>query len=296
MRITPTALTRLAGVAAVTAGLLFIRVQVNHPPLDAATIATTEMAIRSPLKGLMAALALVGITGMYLRQVRETGVLGLVGYLLFAAGYLLILGTQFASAFVLPAIADTNPGYVNDVIAVALAGTPDGDIGPLATEQILDTVDRRVRESVAAGARLLTGGKRLERIDLAGVRDGVDRAQDAVGLRDARAVVGLDAREIELHERGGRELAGPFLHAPLERLAAFPGRALGLLIAAIRRATRLALAMDARGFASLPCRTLARPRSFAARDLALVAGSLAVVAIATAASMSLGTWRPLIAF
>jgi hypothetical protein len=133
MRITPTTLTRYAGVAAVTAGLLFIGVQVNHPHLDAATIATTDMAIRSSVKGLMAVLALVGITGMYLRQVRETGVLGLVGYLLFAAGYLLILGTQFASAFVLPAIADTNPGYVNDVIAVALAGTPDGDIGVLAT-------------------------------------------------------------------------------------------------------------------------------------------------------------------
>jgi hypothetical protein len=133
MRITPTTLTRLAGVAAVTAGLLFIGVQVNHPHLNAATIATTDMAIRSSVKGLMAVLALAGITGMYLRQVRETGVLGLVGYLLFAAGYLLILGTQFASAFVLPAIADTNPGYVNDVIAVALAGTPDGDIGVLAT-------------------------------------------------------------------------------------------------------------------------------------------------------------------
>jgi hypothetical protein len=133
MRITPTTLTQLAGVAAVTAGLLFIGVQVNHPHLDAATIATTDMAIRSSVKGLMAVLALAGITGMYLRQVRETGVLGLAGYLLFAAGYLLILGTQFASALVLPAIADTNPGYVNDVIAVALAGTPDGDIGVLAT-------------------------------------------------------------------------------------------------------------------------------------------------------------------
>lgn len=140
MRITPTAVTRLAAVAAVTAGLVFIGVQVNHPDLDAETITTSEMAVRSSLKMLMAGLALAGITGMYLRQVRETGVLGLVGYLLFAAGYLLILGTQFASAFVLPAIAGSNPGYVNDVIAVALAGTPDGDIGPLATVILLQGV------------------------------------------------------------------------------------------------------------------------------------------------------------
>ena len=133
MRNTPTSLTRSAGVAAGAAGLIFIGVQVGHPILDAETITTTEMAIRGSLKVVMAGLALVGITGMYLRQVKETGVLGLVGYLLFAAGYLLMLGTQFAGAFVLPAIADTDPGYVNDVIAVALAGTPDGDIGLLAS-------------------------------------------------------------------------------------------------------------------------------------------------------------------
>lgn len=133
MRITPTVLTRFAGLAAVMAGLIFIGVQVNHPHLDAETITTTEMAIRSSLKVVMAALALVGITGMYLRQVRETGVLGLVGYLAFAVGYLLMLGTAFASAFVLPAIADTGPGYVNDAIAVAHGGTPDGDIGLLTS-------------------------------------------------------------------------------------------------------------------------------------------------------------------
>jgi succinate-semialdehyde dehydrogenase / glutarate-semialdehyde dehydrogenase len=39
----------------------------------------------------------------------------------------------------------------------------DTDVGPLATEQILGTVERQVDESVRAGARLLTGGKRLDR-------------------------------------------------------------------------------------------------------------------------------------
>jgi succinate-semialdehyde dehydrogenase/glutarate-semialdehyde dehydrogenase len=36
------------------------------------------------------------------------------------------------------------------------------EIGPLATEQILQGVDDQVRKSVAAGARLLTGGNRLQ--------------------------------------------------------------------------------------------------------------------------------------
>jgi hypothetical protein len=140
MRITPSALTRLAGVAAVTAGLIFIGVQVNHPHLDAETITTTEVVIRSSLKVLMAALALVGITGMYLRQVKESGLLGLVGYLLFAGGYLLMVGTVFTSALVLPAIADTNPDYVNDAIAAATGGSPNGDIGLWATVMQLQGV------------------------------------------------------------------------------------------------------------------------------------------------------------
>ncbi len=40
---------------------------------------------------------------------------------------------------------------------------PDTDVGPLATAQIMETVERQVEESVRAGARLLTGGKRLDR-------------------------------------------------------------------------------------------------------------------------------------
>jgi hypothetical protein len=133
MTITPTTLTRAAGAAAVVAGLIFIGVQINHPHLDATSITTTEVVLRNSLKVLMAALALAGITGMYLSQIRRNGFLGLIGYLLFGIGYLVILSTTFASAYVLPSIAETNPGYVNDVIAVATGGTATGDIGALQT-------------------------------------------------------------------------------------------------------------------------------------------------------------------
>jgi succinate-semialdehyde dehydrogenase/glutarate-semialdehyde dehydrogenase len=39
---------------------------------------------------------------------------------------------------------------------------PSTDVGPLATEEILLTLEDQVRQSVAAGARVLTGGARLE--------------------------------------------------------------------------------------------------------------------------------------
>jgi hypothetical protein len=68
---------------------------------------------------------------MYLRQVKQTGVLGLVGYLLLGVGYLVIMNTSLIGAFVLPSIAGTVPSYVNDVLAVATGGRATGDIGLL---------------------------------------------------------------------------------------------------------------------------------------------------------------------
>lgn len=133
MTITPTALTRASGAAAVAAGLIFIGVQINHPHLDATSITTAEVAVRNSLKVLMAALGLVGITGMYLSQVRRNGVLGLIGFLVLGTGYLLIMGTTFALAYVLPSIAGTEASYVDDVITVVTGGTATGDIGALQT-------------------------------------------------------------------------------------------------------------------------------------------------------------------
>ena len=133
MTITPTTLFRAAGVAAALAGLIFIGVQINHPHLDATSITTTDVMTRNSLKMLMAALALAGITGMYLRQVTKIGVLGLLGYVLFAAGYLSMLGTEFVAALVLPSIAHSATAYVNDVIAAANNGTATGDIGLMQT-------------------------------------------------------------------------------------------------------------------------------------------------------------------
>ena len=105
MTITTTKLTRAAGLAAVAGGLLFIAVQLKHPHLDAAFTTTTEWAVRETMKICMAVLSLIGITGIYLRQVKQTGVLGLVGYVVLGLGYLAILSNQVVAVFVLPTLA-----------------------------------------------------------------------------------------------------------------------------------------------------------------------------------------------
>jgi len=77
------------------------------------------------------------------------------------------------------------------------------------------------------------------------------------------------------------------------RVTAFFSMTRSLLVAAIRRATRLAVAMDGRGFADpgSPCRTLARPRTINVRDWSLIGAALAVAVLASLASIAAGVWR-----
>jgi hypothetical protein len=133
MNITATSLTKAAGAAAAVAGAIFIAVQIGHPSTGSFTTETTQWVARSCAKSGMAALALAGITGMYVRQYRKAGLLGLVGYLVFAVGYLAMLSVEVIAAAVLPNLVDSEPGFVNDVVSAANGGTPTGDIGGLQT-------------------------------------------------------------------------------------------------------------------------------------------------------------------
>lgn len=129
MTISTQQLVRAAGLCAVAAGAIFIGVQIKHPPLDLDLVGTTEFTVRQTAKIFMSTLALVGIAGLYLRQIRQVGVLGLVGYLLFSVGYLTMFSVEVIATFVLPAIEKSSPGYVQDVLTTAAGGTPSGDIG-----------------------------------------------------------------------------------------------------------------------------------------------------------------------
>ena len=131
MTVTTTKLTRAAGLSAVVGGLLFIAVQINHPLLTPPSPPRPNTRSAKPRRSSWPVFSLIGITGIYLRQVRQTGVLGLIGYVVLGVGYLAIFSAQVVGVFVLPALAASEPGFVNDVLAVATSSTPSGDIGPL---------------------------------------------------------------------------------------------------------------------------------------------------------------------
>jgi hypothetical protein len=133
VEITSSSLTKASAAAAVVAGAIFIAVQVGHPGFDTFTTETTQWVVRSCAKAVMAALALAGITGMYLRQYRKAGLLGLAGYLVFAAGYGAMFSVEVIAAALLPNLVHTEPGFVNDVVTAAAGGTPESSVGGMQT-------------------------------------------------------------------------------------------------------------------------------------------------------------------
>ena len=109
---------------------------------------------------------------------------------------------------------------------------------------------------------------------LAGLRLLPLLADDWHALARARRARGVDA---------GRD--------PVARVRIFAGQVFGLLVAAIRRAVRLAAAMDARGFdAAAGDRTYARTSPWSAADSALVVVAAGLAGAATAVSIRLGAW------
>lgn len=79
---------------------------------------------------------------------------------------------------------------------------------------------------------------------------------------------------------------------PLRHLELFAGTVFALLVGAVRRGTRLALAMDARGFDATGPRTLARPQVVRQSDVALVVGAFVLLATAATVSIAFGTFQP----
>jgi energy-coupling factor transport system permease protein len=116
-------------------------------------------------------------------------------------------------------------------------------------------------------------------------------ARFAIGALAAFRLVPLLTAEWELlmlarRARGVDAGRNPFAYVRLVVSTAF-----ALLVGAIRRGTRLATAMDARGFDSHLPRSVARPRRFTAADAAMIAGAVGVASVAIGTSVATGALR-----
>ena len=131
MQITTSNLIRWSGLAALTAGLIFAGIQPIHPPDTLASVTTSAWAVIAPLKTVMCLLFLVGITGLYARQVNTSGWLGLAGFLLLGLSWALQTAFIFAEAFVLPLLATSAPKFVDGLLGLARGHASEVDLGAL---------------------------------------------------------------------------------------------------------------------------------------------------------------------
>ncbi|MFG2104816.1 energy-coupling factor transporter transmembrane component T family protein [Micromonospora echinaurantiaca] len=119
-------------------------------------------------------------------------------------------------------------------------------------------------------------------------------ARFAIGALAAFRLVPLLGQEWQMISLARRARGVDAGRNPLAKLRLFGSTAFALLVGAIRRGTRLAVAMDARGFDAGTPRTVARRQRFGAADGLLIAGAAAVAGAALTVSVLLGTFRPLI--
>ena len=155
-------------------------------------------------------------------------------------------------------------GLALRLLAIALAG-----LLATATTQPTDLADSLVQQ-LRVSPRFAVGA-------LAALRLLPLMAQEWQTIAMARRARGVDA---------GRN---PFVAVGL-----FGGQMLSLLVRAVRRGGRMALAMEARGFGAMPCRSVARIQQMRPADWGLLLGALALGLGAIAVSVLLGSWRPLL--
>src|SRR5919106_6165379 len=131
MKITASSLIRWSGLAALVAGLIFAGIQPIHPPDVLSSLTTGQWAIITTLKTLMCLLFLIGIAGLYARQVKEAGWLGLAGFLLLIVCWWLQTAFVFAEAFIAPPLASTAPTFVDGLLGISYGHTGGIALGAL---------------------------------------------------------------------------------------------------------------------------------------------------------------------
>ena len=137
MKITASKLIRWAGLSAMGAGIIFAVIQPIHPPDVVSSVTTGAWAIITSLKTVMCLLLLLGIVGIYARQVKEAGWLGLAGFLLFGLGWALTTAFVFVETVIMPPLASVAPEFVDGFLGVAASRASEVDLGVIPTLWII---------------------------------------------------------------------------------------------------------------------------------------------------------------
>ena len=158
MKITASSLIRWAGVAAMSSGILFIVIQTIHPLDVLSSVTTAQWAITHYVSIVMDMLGMLGIAGIYARQVEKSGWLGLAGYLLFSLFWALSLAFHFIEAFIEPVVANVAPKFVEGILGVVTSVPSEMNLGALPAVYMLAGIAGYVLGGVLFGIATFRAG------------------------------------------------------------------------------------------------------------------------------------------
>ena len=131
MKVTTTGLIRSTGIAAMLAGALFVIIQIVHPAETVEAVGTDAWAIVHYLTFATMTLFIVGVAGIYSRQVEKLGWLGLAGFVILNIALFLNIAGAAIEALVEPLLATSNPEFVGAFNAMVMEVPYDFDLGAL---------------------------------------------------------------------------------------------------------------------------------------------------------------------
>jgi hypothetical protein len=133
VKTTASNLMSLAGLSAMVAGIIFAVVGLIHPPEILSSLTTGTWTIVHSLTIAMSFFGLLGIAGVYARQVEEVGWLGLGGFVLLSLWFVVVTGFTFFEAFILPLLASDSPKFAESFLGIFTGSVGETSVGALAT-------------------------------------------------------------------------------------------------------------------------------------------------------------------
>ncbi len=140
MKVTVPNLIRAAGLSAAVAGAIFAAILPIRQPDVLATVNTSAFILITSVKTLMSIFGLLGITGLYARQVEASGWLGLAGYLLLTTYFAVQMCFSFIEPTVLPLLTGVAPAFVESALAMRSGTAVSMNLGGLQTVYSLASV------------------------------------------------------------------------------------------------------------------------------------------------------------
>jgi energy-coupling factor transport system permease protein len=251
------------------------------------------LARANPVAKLGAALALMLALFASLDGTTALVILAVLVALIPVSG--LSAGTLAGRAWLI-GLAAISIGVFNVVFAAEQLGTVVLSVGPLriGAETVVNGAGLAVRLlAIALAGLLATATSQPTDMADALVQQLRVSPRFAFGALAALRLMPLLAREWQTIAMARRARGVDAGRNPVAAIRLFAGQLLAILVGSVRRGSRLALAMEARGFGARPCRTVARVQRMRAADWGWLIGAVLLAAGAVTVSLALGTWRPL---